>query len=142
MDTINKGIDHSLFERIIKINDDCPFHNLIDLNIQSLGPGEAVLVTPIRECHINPQNIAHGGLAFSMADTVMGMAIRTTGYRSVTIDTNIHYLKPAMLGDTLTAYGTVSKIGNSIILADARVVNQDNEPIAITRGTYFIKGAF
>lgn len=142
MQTINKGIDPPLFERINKVNDDCPFHNLIDLKLLSLSPGEAVMTTPVRECHINPQNIAHGGVAFSLADTVMGMAIRTMGVRGVTIDINIHYLKPAVLGDTMIAYGNVSKMGDRIIVADAKMVNQNDEPIAMTRGTYYNKGPF
>lgn len=138
----NKGLDCRLFGTILNINEECPYHNLLDIYVVELGSGEAVLEIPLQKDHLNPQNIAHGGVAFSLADTAMGLAIRTLNRIGLTINTDINFLKPAKKSDTLKAIGKVIKKGKKIIVAEAVVVNQKNEQIAIARGTFFNRSEF
>lgn len=136
----NEGLDKALFDTIVGLNRGCLFHNMLKITLTALGPGRAVMETPIGENHINPQNVAHGGVAFSLADTAMGMSIRTYDRFGVTIDMCINYLKSAKLGDILTATGRVVHLGEKIIVVEADVVNQKNELVAVTRGTYINMG--
>lgn len=138
----NNGLDCRLFGTILNLNEECPFHNLLDIYIVELSPGEAVLEIPIQKDHLNPQNIAHGGVAFSLADTAMGMAIRTMNFYGVTIETNINFLKPVMKSDNLTAVGKIVKFGEKIIVAEAEVRNKEGEKVAVARGTYYNKGQY
>ena len=138
----NQGIDCRLFETIIELNDQCSFHNLMDIYIVGLGPGEAILETPIGGDHLNPQDIAHGGVAFSLADTAMGMAIRSLNYLGATIEMNINYIRPVVISDTIQATGKILELGKTIIVAEAKVVNKEGKTVAITRGTYFNRGQF
>lgn len=138
----NKGLDCRLFGTIININEECPFHNFMDIYVVELGPGEAVLEIPIGKEHLNPQSIAHGGVTSSLADTAMGMAIRTENYYGVTVEMNMNYLRPAYKGETLIAKAKTINLGEKIIVAQAEVENLKGEKIAIARGTYFNKGIF
>ena len=113
---------------------------MMKIFISSLAPGESFLEMPIVECHINPQNVAHGGVAFSLVDTAMGMAIRTYNTVGVTVEMNINYLRPVTLGDTIYSTGKVLDLGKRLIVAQGEVTNQNGELIAVARGTFYNKG--
>jgi len=138
----NNGLDCRLFGTILDLNEECPFHNLLDMYIVELSPGEAVMEIPIQKEHLNPQEIVHGGVTFSLLDTAMGVAIRTLNYTSVTIEANINYLKPVLKSDNLTAIGKVVNFGRNIIVTEGIIKNKNGEKIAVARGTYFNKGQF
>ncbi|MFZ7101922.1 MAG: PaaI family thioesterase [Peptococcaceae bacterium] len=138
----NNGLDCRLFGTLLNLNEECPFHNLIDMYIVELSPGEAVLEIPIQNDHLNPNNIVHGGVTFSLADTAMGMAIRTLNHNSVTIETNINYLKPAQKSDILKVVGKVVEFGRKIIVTEAIIYNKAGDKAAVARGTYYNKGVY
>jgi len=138
----NNGLDCRLFGTLVNLNEECPFHNLMDIYVVELAPGEAVLEIPIQNDHLNPHNIAHGGVAFSLADTAMGMAIRTLNYKSVTIETNINYLKPVQKSDLLKGVGKVIELGKTIIVAEGIIYNKNGDKVAVLRGTYYNKGEY
>lgn len=138
----NGGIEKVLFDKIIKLNKECNYHNLLKMYITKICPGEAIMEMIIDHEHINPQNVAHGGAAYSLADTVMGIAIRSLNHLGVTIEMNINYTRPAMFMDKLTAQGKVLNLGKRIIVTQGKVYNQKNELLAISRGTFYNTGAF
>ncbi len=137
---LNRGIDCRLFGTILYLNEECPFHNLMDIYVAELAPGEAVVEVPVGKDHINPNNIAHGGVAFSLADTAMGMAIRTLNHNSVTMEANIKFIKPAYKSDYLKAIGKVIELKEKIIKAEAEVINLKGEKIAVAQGIFYNKG--
>ncbi|MDD2401955.1 MAG: PaaI family thioesterase [Clostridia bacterium] len=135
----NKGVDESLFEEIVTLNKGFAFHNNIDIFIVSVAPGEVVVEAQINEKHLNTQKLAHGGVTFSIADTAMGMSIKSLNIESVTIEANINYTKPAFLGNTLRAYGKVLSSSRKILIAQAEIKNEKDELVAIARGTFYKK---
>ena len=82
----------------------------------------------------NGQDLCHGGLIFSLADSSFGFACNSRNQRALAAGCSIEYLAPAQLGDRLTAecreQATVGRTG----LYDARVTNQKGELIALFRG--------
>lgn len=140
INAINQGIDSTLFERLVDMNKQCPYHNLLDIDIAELSPGEAKIVTHICHKHMNSQNISHGGVACTLVDTAMGYAIRTLGYTCVTLDISLNYLDPVKMNDTITATGRVIRLGNKIIVADCTVTNQDDKKVVIAKGSFYNKG--
>src|SRR5690554_5755520 len=138
----NNGLDCRLFGTILNVNEECPYHDLLDMYIVELSQGEAVMEIPIQEEHLNPMNTVHGGLSFSLADTVMGVAIRTLNVNCVTVEANINYLKPVFKSDILSAIGKVVQLGKKIIITEGVIKNKTGEVIAIARGTYFNTGEF
>ena len=137
---VNKGIDQELFDKILAINRDCNYHNMMKIYITALAPGESFLVLPVEECHINPQNVAHGGVAFSIVDTAMGMAIRTYNTVGATVEININYLRPVMLGDIIYSTGKVIDLGKKLIVVQGDVTNHKGEQVAVARSTYYNLG--
>lgn len=136
----NRGIDQRLFENILNINEECPYHNHLDIYITALEKGVAYLETPLEEKHMNPMAIVHGGLTFSLGDTAMGMAIRTTNYDVVTVDSQCYFMHSARVGDTLKGIGRVVKLGKTIIVAKAEILTQNNVKIAMMSGTFYNRG--
>ncbi len=136
----NKGINPKLFYEIIKLNEECFFHNHVNLHVIELGPGQAKIETHIEKKHMNPFNIVHGGVLFSIGDTAMGVAIRTMNLSSVTIDCQINYLKPANKGDIIIGKGQVVKVGRKIIVAQSEILNSKGQKLAILTGTFYNTG--
>lgn len=136
----NKGIDCRVFYTILQITESCKYYDDMEMYIVSLGKGEAELEIPVEAKHLNPLGIVHGGVIFSLADTVMGLAINTLDADCVTMDAQINYIKPGKVGDVIKARGMVVKFGRKIIVTRAEIVNQKNELVAILNGTYYNNG--
>lgn len=133
----NQGVAKELFDRLITLNKDCPYHRLLGITIKSLAPGRSCLYLEVQDKLNNPQHVAHGGVAFSLTDTAMGIAARTLGELCVTLESNINYVRPAKIGESLYATGRVIKMGKTTTVCDSEVRNADNELIAIARGTFY-----
>lgn len=138
----NKGVEARIYNRLVELNRDCPFHNLLELKIKSIEPGSVCVYIEIKEKHHNPRKIAHGGVAFTLADTAMGLSVRSLGQTVVTLEANINYLQPALSGEIIEAKGKVVKIGKSTTVCEAELCNGNGELIAVSRGTYFNMGKY
>jgi|Deesub1362A_J573_1020465.scaffolds.fasta_scaffold02137_11 acyl-CoA thioesterase len=132
----NGGIDKKLFEYIVKINKQTPFHRFLDMNVTYLGQGIAKLKMRVKQEYTNPAGVAHGGIAFSVVDTAMGMATRTLGREVTTIEMNINYLYPVTAGDVIMAIGRVVKAGRQIIVCEGEVYNRHGKLLAKARETF------
>lgn len=138
----NQPMSEILRNDIFNLNRTCPYHQLLNMILTELSPGKTVIKMCITKEHMNLQEIAHGGVTFSLADTAMGLGVRALNLVAATIEMNINYLLPVQLGDVLTAYGKVINAGKKIIIAEAEIYNQVDQLIATSRGTYYSKGIY
>lgn len=92
----------------------------------------------ITEKSLNPYGIVHGGLIYTLADSVMGIALATSGRTGVTLNCSVDYLAPGT-GKKLFADTEIVKDGKTIVVFRVKVVNEKDELIATSTGTYFIK---
>ena len=79
----------------------------------------------------------HGGILATLADTAMGLAVRTVlepGRRHVTVQLGIEFLSPGRPG-TITARGRTVKIGTQLGFAEADVMNADGRLLARAHST-------
>ena len=83
----------------------------------------------------NPWEIVHGGLIFGLADTAIGVLCYLNGYKGVTVDANINYLKPCK--EEARAVATKIKAGKTIGLYKVEVYNEKNELSAIMTSNYY-----
>jgi uncharacterized protein (TIGR00369 family) len=87
-----------------------------------------VVVTAIpADIHLNPAGTVHGGLAATMLDSCMGLAIQTTlekGTGSTTLEFKISFLRP-ITPETgpIKAEGTVISRGRRVGTAEGRVMD-------------------
>ena len=81
--------------------------------------------------------MAHGGLIFTLCDVATGVAARTGGRITVTLDSNIHFLRRAKDTEKLVARGRVVKEGRTTGLVTAEVFNDEGKLIATSDMTVY-----
>ncbi len=113
----------------------------LGMRIESVNPGEAVIVMTVRDDMLNGHDICHGGLIATLADSAFAFACNSYNELTVASGFVIDLMAPARLGDVLTARcHEVSRAGRTGVY-DAEVSNQRGERIAVFRGrSYTIKG--
>ncbi len=114
-----------------------PFADLLGIEILEVDDGHARGRLPMRdELSWNPdERMAHGGVTFTLADTVAGAALVSIVDQPVpTIDMRIDYLE-AGRGD-LEAEAEVVRVGGDVGVSDADVYAADGTLIATARGVY------
>ena len=62
------------------------FCQRIGITVTELSPGYAKVVKTVTEDDLNPVDVAHGGLFFSMADNAAGSAMAAYGEQAVTLN--------------------------------------------------------
>ena len=117
-------VSNEIKEYILKLNQTTPYHRLLDMNITKIRNGYCEAKLVVEEKHANPMRVAHGGVAFSILDTVSGSAARTIGYEVSTVEMNISYFKPSYIGNELIAVGEVLKAGKKIIVAEGKLYHE------------------
>jgi uncharacterized protein (TIGR00369 family) len=114
-----------------------PFAELVGVNLLEAEDGYARGRIEMRpELSWNPDRVmAHGGVAFTLADTVGGAAlVSLVDQPCPTVDMRIDYLN-AGEGD-LTAEAEVVRLGGTVGVVDVGVTDGSGTPIAEVRGVY------
>ena len=117
-----------------------PFHAGLGIDVVDASEGHVRLAIETTDAHENLQGTIHGGVVATLADTAMGLAVRTAiepGRPHVTIDMSVHYLRPAARG-RIEATGTVVRAGAQIAYAEADVAAPDGTLLARASGTYSV----
>lgn len=118
--------------------DHIPFVEELGIEITRAADGYAEGRIDLAERHTsNPRTgVVHGGVTYSLADTVGGAAAHSaSGSVTPTIDMRIDYLAPAT-GETLDASAEAVRVGNSVATVDVTVRDESGTRIAECRGVY------
>ncbi len=108
--------------------------NGFHIEIERAVAGEASASMTVTETMTNGLGTCHGGIIFSLADTVMGHASNAGDEKSLATTASIEWVKAARQGDRLTATSrTVATRGRNTV-HDVDVVNDAGETVAIFRG--------
>ena len=108
------------------------------------GIGEVGIQVDARLMH--PQQIVHGGVIFTLADTAMSMALISVlpvGTRFSTIEAKINYIAPVVTGE-LSAEGIIIHRGRSTAVMESTVYNlKGKEKVMVARvlGTFHISAS-
>jgi acyl-CoA thioesterase len=105
----------------------------LGMEILQVKSGEAVLTMTIQPHMVNGHGIAHGGFIFTLADSAFAYACNTRNERVVAAQCNISFIRPAKLGDRLTATAREISLAGRSGIYDVRVTNDDTA-IAEFRG--------
>ena len=101
------------------------FCQRIGITVTELSPGYAKVVKTVTEDDLNPVDVAHGGLFFSMADNAAGSAMAAYGEQAVTLNAQYNFMRAAKAGDVLTAEAREAKHGGTVCVFDIRITHQD-----------------
>jgi uncharacterized protein (TIGR00369 family) len=114
-----------------------PFTNLVGIDLTTVDEGYAEGEVEMRDelASIPGGDVAHGGVTYSLADTVGGAAvISLTRDVAPTIDMRMDYLAPAT--DDLFAEAEVIRKGGSVAVASIDVHDAADHHVATARGVY------
>lgn len=119
------------------------FHKSVGFEIDpaQASHGHCVVRGKIEPMHLNINQVVHGGVYCTLLDTAMGAAVVTTlNPREVTATTSLYvdFLRPARLGQVLSAEGKVIRRGRNIAFADGHITDEDGKVMGTGRGTWYI----
>jgi len=116
---------------------DSEFYRWAGVEVTDASPGVVEIEFEAGSQHLNLQGLVHGGILATLADTAMGLAVRTAlepGRRHVTVQLGIEFLSPGRTG-TITARGRTVKIGTQLGFAEADVMNAEGRLLARAHST-------
>jgi acyl-CoA thioesterase len=105
----------------------------------TIEKGSAVFEVTIDESHLRTMGIAHGGLVATMLDSCLGCACWTLAppdNHVVTVQLNINYIRPAWLGETLTARAEVRHAGQMTAVSRGEIRTGEGALVAAASGTF------
>ena len=101
----------------------------------------------LRGHHFNPQGIVHGGIITAIADSSIGLALRSKlrpGLTHRTAQLNVHFLTKGE-GDLIIGRGRALHLGQRMGYGEAEVVDAGRRLLARATGTFIVlpaPGAF
>jgi acyl-CoA thioesterase len=104
------------------------------ISIEIPEAGRAVATMVVRDDMVNGLDVIHGGLTFALADTAFAFACNAYDRQTFAASAQIEFLRPALLGDELTATASEDHRGRRSSYYSVEVRNQHREMIAIFRG--------
>jgi acyl-CoA thioesterase len=125
---VNHMMEHDLFSQWLGIT------------ILEIKEGYSKIQMQVRKEMINGFGIVHGGIAFSLSDSAFAFACNNRNNLSVALDTSINFTKAVQVGDILTAEAKETHNGRSTGLYFITITNQNNEQVAVFKGTCFRTG--
>jgi uncharacterized protein (TIGR00369 family) len=118
--------------------DRIPFVDDLGIELTDASGGRAEGRLELAERHTSNERtgVVHGGVTYSLADTVGGAAVYSAVGRSTpTVDMRIDYLAPAT-GEELRAEAETLRVGAGVATVDVTVVDESGTRIAECRGVY------
>ncbi len=117
--------------------DNDPFSRWLGIQRIDEGPGFCTLRMEVKEEMLNGFAIAHGGIAYSLADSALAFASNAHGKQAVSVETSISHIKQVKEGDVLTAQAAEESCSRKIGIYRVEVKNQNNELVALFKGTVY-----
>ena len=103
------------------------------------APGRVVMTWTPTPGLTNLTGGVHGGYVALVCDEACGLASASTGERFIpmlTLDLDLTYLRPALVGQVHRVEGTVLHKGRARIVAEARVLTPEGKLAASARGSF------
>ena len=127
-----------------KVVDHIMQHDLVSqwlgIEVLEIKEGFSKIKMIVRKEMINGLGIAHGGIAFSLADSCFAFACNNRNVLSVALDTSINFIKPVQVGDVLVAETKEIHSGKSTGLYHNTITNHTEHVVAVLKGTGYRHG--
>ena len=116
------------------------FSQWLGIKVLEITTGSCKLQMKVRDEMTNGFDIAHGGIAYSLADSCLAFAANSNGVQAVSIETSISHTKEVISGDVLTATAKEINKNKKTGLYYITITNQNNIEIAHFKGTVYRTG--
>ena len=131
---------HSAKEVVNHMMANDAFSQWLGIEVLENTPGFSKLQMVVRQEMTNGFSIAHGGIAYSFADSALAFAGNGRGTHAVSIETSIAHTKPAYTDDILTAEAIEKSHTKRFGIFEVTIKNQREELIALFKGTLYRTG--
>jgi len=122
---------------INKMFDQDAFSQWLGIKIVEASEGNCQLQMPVRSEMLNGFQIAHGGIAYSLADSALAFASNSHGRKSLSVETSISHTVSVKEGNVLTAATEELSLSDKIGVYLITITNQDNQKVAYFKGTVY-----
>ena len=122
---------------INKMFDQDAFSQWLGIKIVEVSEGNCQLQMPVRSEMLNGFQIAHGGIAYSLADSALAFASNSHGRKSLSVETSISHTVSVKEGNVLTAATEELSLSDKIGVYLITLTNQDNQEVAYFKGTVY-----
>ena len=123
-----------------KMMEDDLFSQWMKIKIIEISEGYSKMKMELREEMINGFDVIHGGIIFSLADSAFAFACNNRNNLSMALDASISFNKAAKPGDMLIAEAKEIHNGKNTGLYIITITNQNNDHVALFKGTCFRTG--
>jgi uncharacterized protein (TIGR00369 family) len=113
----------------------------LGLQTVETAEGTATIEMKAREDMANHSGFVHGGMISTLADSAMGLSVRTLKpgvVRSMSFDLKLSFISAARIGETLRATGRVIHAGRRTVVTECRVEGPDGKLVATASGTFSV----
>lgn len=104
-------------------------------DIVEADEGRVLIAAMASDDHMNPNGTIHGGVAATLLDSCMGLAVRTLlpkGVGSTTLEFKISFLRPVTLDSgLLRAEGKALMVGRRTGIAEGRLTGSDGKLLVL-----------
>ena len=120
-----------------KMFDKDAFSQWLGIEIIKVKDGYCELKMTVRKEMLNGFQIAHGGIAYSLADSALAFASNSHGRKSLSVETSISHTVSVKEGDVLTVTTKELSLSDKIGVYLITIINQSNEDVAYFKGTVY-----
>ncbi|MDA8428581.1 MAG: PaaI family thioesterase [Geobacteraceae bacterium] len=112
----------------------------LDIHLREIGERHAIMEVTVGEQHRNYFGGAHGGLIATLIDTVsfFPRPLLPSGKACTTTNLNVTYVRPAVMGDVLTARSELMHTGRRLASVAVTVKNQEDKLVAHGTATLMV----
>ena len=122
---------------INKMFDQDAFSQWLGIEIIDMSEGFCQLKMTVRKEMLNGFQIAHGGVAYSLADSALAFASNSHGRKSLSVETSISHTVSVKEGDSLIAVSNEISLLPKIGIYLISIKNQNEQEGALFKGTVY-----
>jgi acyl-CoA thioesterase len=113
------------------------FSQWLGVEVLEALPGTVRLRMAIRPEMVNGFGIAHGGIAYSLADSALAFAANGHGRMAVSTHTDISHFEPLRTGDVIEATARELYLGNKVARYHIDITRADGTLVASFGGSVY-----
>ncbi|WP_456425578.1 hotdog fold thioesterase [Rhodocaloribacter sp.] len=130
--------EQELAERVVAqmmAND--AFSRWLGIEVADVAPGRVEIRMTVREEMLNGFRVAHGGIAYALADSALAFASNTRGRVALALENSIFYPAPVHAGDVLTAVAEEVAAANRVAAYNVTITRADGTNVGVFRGSVY-----
>lgn len=130
--------DNVLAKKIVnKMLSEDKFTEWLGVETVLIEQGHCILKMKVRNEMVNGFGIAHGGIAFSFADSALAFASNAHGRLSVALECSISFAVAVKVDDILTCEARELSLTNKTATYHIEISNQLYQKVAFFKGTVY-----